>query len=316
MSTSYQYPADATSDKIIAINYPPGGFGHFIHHLLAHYTEETIKIPNHLRFSPTGDAHRQMRYFTPYANDWKPGFQFDFKTCLKTIPKDKTQIVVCDNGGNSSTSKIEKHFPNSRILRISIEPDIRYTLLKLCAQKATLISIPDYIKQYFPTLNESNYSLWRMQVATWDICENWYDKWHPVYQPNFVNMSLKQFLIDPIKEFENVCGQLKLTVIKHQNLVTLIDQWKTLHNEYFDLPQQWQKIEHALDNGYNIDLADADDWYIKAGIFYYICKKYHLKVPVLPFDSDMLPEEIKTHILRGFADTSDILKFIKLYDNL
>jgi hypothetical protein len=314
--SSYKYSANANSDKILVINYPPGGFGHFIHHLLSHYAEETVKIPNHLKFSPTGDAHRQLRYFTAYQNDWSNDFQFEFKTCLKTLPQDKTQIVVCDNGSDANTYNIEKYFPNARILRISVDPDTRYALLKLCAQKATLLSIPDYIKQYFPTLDDSDNFHWHMHVASWEICENWSDKWHPVCQPNFVNMSLKNFLMDPIKEFEHICNQLELTVIQPQNLIALIDQWKALHNEYFDLPRQWQKIEHALDNGHDLDLAPTDDWYMKAGIFYNICKKYHLRVPVMPIKSNALSEEIQARILQGFTNTSDILKFIELYDNL
>ena len=113
-----------------------------------------------------------------------------------------------------------------------------------------------------------------------------------------------------------MCTQLNLTVINYDKLISIIDQWKEIHAEYLCLPVEWQRIEHALDHGENLELTFVNNWYARANVFYNVCKKYNLRVPVTTFNYDPCPKEAQQRILAGFVDTNDILNFVEYYDNL
>lgn len=54
---------DTSSDKIILISYPSGGFGHFLYHVLANFTNEAISCDeSSCIFSEVGDNHSSNQY--------------------------------------------------------------------------------------------------------------------------------------------------------------------------------------------------------------------------------------------------------------
>jgi len=319
VSKKFIYDLDPTTDKLLLVHYPAGGFGHFLYYLLTQHAKETALTPSYLKFSDTGDAHRQTRYFPDYMHDYRPDFSYSLKSMV-FLSDDSIKVLVCDNGTEADMTTMKKNFPNARILRVCIEPESRLTLLKLGAQKSLRMSVTDWVtRDILPkckSIEPMIFSQWAIHKATWWAADKYYIKWHPIRDPNIVNLSLTNFLLDPIKEFEHVCSQLNLTVVNYDKLISIIDQWKEIHAEYLCLPIGWQRIEHALDLGENLDLSFVDDWYTRANVFYNVCKKYNLRVPVTTFNYDPCSKEVQHRILAGFADTNDILNFVEYYDNI
>lgn len=319
MSKKFIYDLDPATDKLLLVHYPAGGFGHFLYYLLTQHTKETVSTTSYLRFSDTGDAHTQVRYLPDYIHDWRPDFSYSLKSMMLTSD-DSIKVLPCDNGTNADMTNMKKNFPNARILRVYVEPESRLTLLKLGAQKVFKVPVVNWItRDILPNRASAEpitYSQWAIHKATWWAADEYYVKWHPLADTNVINLSLTNFLLDPIKEFERVCNQLNLTVVKYDQLISIIDQWKEIHSEYLRLPMDWKRIEHALDHKENLDLAFLDDWYARANILYNVCKKYNLRVPVTTFTRDPCPTEVQQRILNGFVDTNDILNFVEYYDNL
>ena len=319
MSKKFIYDLDPATDKLLLVHYPAGGFGHFLYYLLTQHAKETVSIPSFLRFSDTGDAHRQYRYLPDYTHDWRPGFSYELKSMLP-LSESSIKVLPCDNAINANMTNMKKNFPNARILRVCVESESRLTLLKLNVQKALRLSVIDWVtRDVLPNLvsvEPINFSQWVIHKAIWRSADEYYVKWHPLRDTTITNLSLTNFLLDPIKEFERVCSHLNLTVVNRDKLVSTIDQWKEIHTEYLRLPVDWKRIEYALDHGENLDLEFLDDWYARANVLYNVCKKYNLRVPVTTFNHDPCPVEVQQHILNGFVDTNDILNFVEYYDNL
>jgi hypothetical protein len=71
-------------------------------------------------------------------------------------------------------------------------------------------------------------------------------KFAPIAHKQVVNVSIRDFMLDPFETFYQLTQELGLTVINTEQLHTLVAKWRTAHKPYFiDLYKEFQK-EHLL----------------------------------------------------------------------
>jgi hypothetical protein len=222
MQTS-RIPFDPTGNNIIVISYPPGGFGHFIYHLLTEFTEETAKPDNSsFSFSNNGNAHRTNKYTVSFLRNhtcYFPQIDRNVDTHNKRI------LIVADRAFiDNNYQQLNGIFPNAAIVRMTLDPSIYNIVWAMITSK--VVGVPVDLRP------RGNYPGKGM--------------FEPLDQSNVVNVSIKAFMLDPIATFTELANNLGLTVIKQNELVTLIDEWRKIHKPYFiELYKEYQ-IEYLL----------------------------------------------------------------------
>jgi len=314
-----KYPVDRTSDKILVISYPAGGFGHFIFYLLTHFTQETVKVQDELQFSTTGDSHHQHRYILPWFRYRDPTYQFDC-TSFRPLDPNDIKIIIHDAGHDIEDQEIRDYFPNARFIKVCVEPEVRITLLELSVVKALRMTWDEWLDLKLPTAQIKNgpceKTPWTSNQMIWRNVNSTFPKFCPSGYSNVTNVSLKNFIVDTERTFRKLARDLNLTVINDQLLQTKLHEWSNLHQRYIDSVKLWQAIDQALDHGPCMDLTGTTDWVTKSIIFYNVCNKYYIKVPVLEWLNLPTPDHIKKVALDGFTSTDHILNFVENYDSL
>ena len=314
-----KYPVDRNSDKILVISYPAGGFGHFIFYLLTHFTKETVKVPDELQFSPTGDSHQQHRYIFPWHRNNNPYYQFDCSS-VSPLDPDDIKIIIHDAGHNNEDQDVRDYFPNARFIKVCAEPEVRIALLELSVAKALNISWDAWFYQTIPSApikqGFSEKTPWTLHQLVWRNVNFTFPKFCPSGYPNVTNVSLKNFIVDTERTFRKLARDLNLTVINDQLLQTKLHEWSNVHQRYVNSVKLWQTIDRALDHGTYLDLTDVADWVTKSMIFYNVCNKYYIKVPAMEWLNLPTPDHIKKVVLDGFTSTDHILNFVETYDSL
>lgn len=222
MRTS-RIPFNPTGNNIIVISYPPGGFGHFIYHLLTEFTEETAKPDNSsFTFSSAGNSHSTKKYTVTYLHDpakYHPYIDSDVDAVNKKI------LVLVDNEwADNQYTRLREVFPFASIVRMCSTPDIYPIVCALVTAKtqdirSVLYCPPDY------------------EGA---------GKFAPLAMPGVVNVPIQDFILDPFETFYKLTQELGLTVIKSDQLHSLVAEWRKAHKPYFiELYKEYQ-IEHLL----------------------------------------------------------------------
>jgi hypothetical protein len=71
-------------------------------------------------------------------------------------------------------------------------------------------------------------------------------KFAPLAMPGVVNVPIQDFILDPFETFYWLTQELGLTVIKTEQLHTLVAEWQVAHKPYFQqLYKEFHK-EHLL----------------------------------------------------------------------
>lgn len=265
---------DTESHNIIAISYPPGGFGHFVYHVLTHYFNETVKVADpSFTFAASGDAHASRKY----APIWNP--RDSYKPYISTQVNQHDRIVVlCDHGWNhSSVQDIWRDFPSAHVVRMVIdedaEPVIYHTYINKTGQT---FDHAQQVAQHWPEANEAwaqreNFTLWYRSRPF---------VFAPVMHPRATNLAISQLLMSPAESFLALSRDLGLTVSDPNGLVSFCRKWLTSQQQYCNIFLMWRKIINALDNDINLDLGSIQDLHDQGYINYRVERRYNIEIPV------------------------------------
>lgn len=283
---------DTTSDKIILISYPSGGFGNFLYYVLTQFAKETVKITeSKFDFSSTGDSHATKKYSTIWFKD-----PDKYNANLTVDPKDSYILVLCDNSiNNDSYDKIRDTFPNAQILRLFISKNVRPVVYQTCVIKAMASDLNlenyNYISQFWKDHNESytqreNFTL---------LYHNWPFKWEE--QNGVINLSIEKLVTDTKSALMSAISSLGLTLINDAELDNLISEWKIKNQRYFTIYYKSKEVLDALETNKDISLSDITDLHDQGYINYLLEKKYNIVIPVYDYkDWFASTAEIKNEI--------------------
>lgn len=223
MMPTSRIPYDPTGSDIVLITYPPGGFGNFIYYLLTEFTDQTVKPNNSsFAFSNAGNSHSTRKYTVTYSRDpvkYFPLIDSD------VIWENKTILVLVDNAWQDNEyARVQQVFPNAKIVRMCSDPSIYNIVAALIASKTQGVPIDlRYRDPYDGT-----------------------GKFAPLTQDGVVNVSIKDFMLDPFDTFYKLVTDLGLTVIRTEELHIVFAKWRKVHKPYFeDLYKEFHKA-HLL----------------------------------------------------------------------
>ena len=284
---------DATSQDIILISYPPGGFGHFIYYVLSEFADRTVKIDNsQFKFSADGNSHSALEYTNAF---WHEPDDYDLKL-LRTVDVSGKKILVrCDPGlkipGDLVYTKTDKIFPNATVIRNILNDNTAFLIYDMASKKIVdndifqsceeLINLnwsdrsENYARREFYTLAYKNLKLNKIFS---NLC-----RWRFLDKPNLINFSLEDLIADPYQSICSLIKRLDMKVVQESKLKTLCADWSKQHLIYTFSYSLWPQIEHALDTNLNFDLSNITDLKTQGYINYRIEEKFNIKIPVYDY---------------------------------
>jgi len=269
---------DTSSNDIILISYPSGGYGNFLYYILSEFADQTVKLSNNqLIFSDDGNSHSIVKYTNTYFMDpaeYHPQCDID--------PQDNKVLVLCDNGiNNDKYDKIKLVFPNATIIRIVIDPAVRPIIYQTCVVKAMSHDFNDNHSEHI----KNN---WTDSAEDYAQRENFtllYHDWSYGWEPNelTVNLSFEQLLIQPIDTIKELINQLGMQIVNESKLKTVLDDWFIANEKYFNVYFHSKLILTALENKENIDISHITDLHEQGYINYCIEQRYNIDIPVYDY---------------------------------
>lgn len=283
---------DPTSNDIILISYPTGGFGNFIYHVLTEFADQTIKINNdHFNFSDLGNSHSTAQYtdsFWHEPDDYVPKIQKGLDIHNKKI------LVRHDPGWELSAGpiyeKTNKIFPNATIIRTVVNDDIIGFLiyeigLTKTTDKKIFVDIDNFIANWDQPKEDyawrEFYTLSYKELKSNKIFLN-LTGWSAINEQRMVNLSLKDLINDPYNCLVNLIKTLGMTVIKQDSLRDLCAVWLEKHSAYFYRYKLWDTIRECIESEKNLDISHITDLQTQGYINYCVEEKFNIVIP--PYD--------------------------------
>lgn len=268
---------DTTSNNIILITYPSGGFGNFLYYVLTEFSKETVKLPdNKFILRDSGDSHSVIKYTNIYFKD------NNYNPTISVNPYNDKILILCDNGiNNDNYDKLHLTFPNAKTIRLIIDFSIRPVIYKTCTIKAMETTLfnetqphvagnwVDYNEDYS---QRENFTL---------LYHNWPFKWEPLN--NTINVSIEALINNPISTIKSLISELQLSTVNIDKLDYVVDKWINLNNQYFSIYNDTKLILSALKNKSNINISHITDLHDQGYINYCIERDYNITIPVYDY---------------------------------
>ena len=270
---------DTTSDSIILISYPSGGFGNFIYYVLTEFADNTVKVnTSAFNFSSLGDSHSVPKYTNDYYHE-----PDNYDPTIDINPQDKKILVLCDNGiNNDSYTKIIKTFPNAVIIRLVIDNAVRPVIYQTCIYKALrkdsmLDETKDHINSNWSDANEAyahreNFTL---------MYHSWSYGWN--INSNVINISIESLVINPIKAISQLINDLGMNVINLKQLTLVTNDWLSANKKYFDVYYNAKNIMQAILENKDIDISNITNLHEQGYINYCIEEHFNVIIPVYDY---------------------------------
>ena len=261
--------------KVVAIQYPSGGFGHFVHVVLSSFCDNIEGQAQQYKFGPSGNSHDYPMALPKYLNTQ---FKIDeYHQTLKLLSNEYATILV-DAGIENDSDEFKKFINPYLSIRICYD-DWAWPLLSkmfytrcLGIQKKNDPGIENWI---MPEDNK-----WYDPQVTWAIREKYFlylrdhefrYKWRPA--TGYATLPLKE-------------------ILNYNSFYTILNQWFNV-NKFEDFYKQWHNtnkeqfafyfdclhIINCVENKQSLDLSNIDDLFVQAVVYYYIWIKYNFEVP-------------------------------------
>lgn len=269
---------DTSSNNIILISYPSGGFGNFLYYVLSEFADQTVKLSNNqLIFSDDGSSHSIVKYTNTYFMDpvnYHPQCDID--------PQDNKILILCDNGiHNDKYDKIISTFPHAKIVRVVIDPSVRPIVYQTCIVKA----MHQKFMSHHHTHVKNNWSDSPEDYAQRENFTLLYHDWAYGWEPNelTINLSIERWLINPIDTIKGLINQLGMQTVNEPKLKTVLTDWFKVNEKYFSVYFHSKQILTALENKENIDISNITDLHEQGYINYCIEQRCNIEIPVYDY---------------------------------
>lgn len=281
-----------TESNVLVINYPSGGFGNFLYHLLTAYADNTVKVGGHFfNFSATGNSHDNKRYTEPVK---KLTDHYD----IKFQDRNKLHLVTHDPGIDSNVAnhyhEIRDFFPNAKIVHCYLTEQIRPVIYKTFMVKAYNKDPVSYHKTAV-TQNWNSNEDYALRENFTKLYHNW--SWTWTAMPDVVNFNLETFVQNPFGSFKNLVENTGGRLINKNKCRETLKQWYAANFKYFEIYWIWKDLNEKLDLKQSFNLESIKDIHDQGYLNYCIEKKYNIEIPVYDYKN-------------WFQDTDQILKMI------
>jgi hypothetical protein len=260
--------------KVVSIQYPSGGFGHFIHVILSKYgcgfSGQQIKY----NFGVGGDSHAYPvllpKYFTT---------NYDINAYTQYLNNIDSEFVtvLIDSGIENDSNEFRKFIKSYWSIRICYD-DWSWPLLAKMFYTRCMSAVnaqPQHLSQWIsPSENQ-----WPDIDADWAKREKFF-----LYLRDHTFRN--NWRADSDSDLNLPITHLLDYNLLHNSLNSLIEvddfdefyrQWYDANQEHFDFYLKANEIISQLDN--NMDISDVSDLYTQAVVYYYIWLKFKFEIP-------------------------------------
>lgn len=281
-----------SESNVLVINYPSGGFGNFLYHLLTAYADNTVKIGGHkFNFSATGNSHDNKRYTDPIKK-LTAGYT------IKFLDKTNLHLVTHDPGIDSPVSEhfqqIKEYFPNAKIVHCYLTEQIRPVIYKTFMIKAYNKDPVSYLKDAVDQQWHSNEDYAIRENFT-KLYHNWAWPWPAM--PDAINFNLEKFVQNPFRAINTLIEHTSGKLINKRKCRQTLKQWYVENFKYFEIYWLWKTVNEKLDLQENFDLTPITDLHDQGYLNYCLEKKYGIEIPVYDYKN-------------WFTNTDQILELI------
>ena len=277
--------------KVVSIQYPCGGFGHFTHVILSSFCKVFEGDFINYNFGQGGDSHAYPLKLPKYYN----GIRYDQEKFLENLSNLKSEYatVLIDSGVDDS-DQYRKFISSDISVRVYYDdwswPMIAKMVYTRCmaALEGKPQSINDWIN---PDQNN-----WEDSSQPWAIREKFFlylrdhsHRYNWRSNSSTLNIPIASFLTyNTLHKSLSACFELS-------NFEPFYNSWYETNYEHFKSYLDAQDIIKNLHNNRNIN--SVDDYYTQSVVYYFIWLKYQFEIPHNDYN--------------WFTNTSDIVKMLR-----
>lgn len=280
--------------QALLIQYPSGGFGHFIYGLITTCTSGVFcRADIDLQISKSGDSHALQLSVDKWIG-LSPNFEFVISDWAKDSPK--THVLLVDSSiSNNEFTTVRQRFPSNPIIRMCIDYRAMPIVHQTCEHKAGGATDLDVYSAV--TWESREMVSLRYHYADQHPSEFYLRNFKPVVDHNTINIPISwvaynfELLLDTLEKFIDTKFDRKKTSKIHEEFVNA-------NKKYFMGPIWAERIIESLYTGSNISLTDCTSFYDQGYVNYRIEREFNLK-------------EIPPYTFRDwFKDTDEIRKML------
>ena len=282
--------------KVVAIQYPSGGFGHTIHVILTMFGRNFAGVPTDYAFGIGGNSHHFPELLPKMNNvaDYKTVL---FHQALEKIDDNKNVTVLIDCGITDDTLNFKKHISYDFVIRICYDDWAWPLLAKLfytrCmaavdSKKYTLIDFISPDEMHWATSVTENWAV-REKYFLYLKDHHFRYCWRPA--DGCVTLPIEKIL-----NYKSLHSALNhwFDVGEFEDFHK---KWNNANNEHFSFYFDCLDIMDCVESRKSRDLTGINDFFSQAVVYYYIWIKYNFEVPHNDYSN-------------WFTNTTDIVKML------
>ena len=241
---------DVNSPNLVLVQYPGGGYGNLLYHVLTEFFADTVKVNNdNFVISNNGNSHTTIKYTakheTPFDKEYIP--RVLVKSAYEQIQQGCKFLVLCDPTPRADNRKqLLTQFPNSQMVRVYTNSfiDRLVMLTNLMTKSYTENTNKDLYKNALLSHDTiqglTDQQIIDMLVLTFQQKFNSYGMMFnkPIADSRIYNFNFRSFTNFDlfVKELQGLANFLNTSLIKINELEHFFNHWKPtqLSHQYYN----------------------------------------------------------------------------------
>lgn len=282
--------------KVVAIQYPSGGFGHTIHVILTMFGKNFAGAPRDYAFGVGGDSHRFPILLPKIYNVAKYKAAL-FYQALEKIDDNKNVTVLIDSGITDDTLDFKRLIPCDFTIRICYDHWTWPLLAKMFYTRC--MSAVDLKKHTLIDFISPDEMQWAGSTSeNWAVTEKYFlylrdHHFRQCWRPADGCVTLP---IEKILNYDSLYNTLNHW-FEVSEFEDFYKKWHNVNNEHFSFYFDCLEIMDCIESNKSKDLTGIDDLFARAVVYYYIWIKYNFEIPHNTYSN-------------WFTNTTDIVKML------
>jgi len=263
--------------KVVSIQYPSGGFGHFIHVILSAYCKKFNGQIIDYEFGIGGDSHSYPESLPTYFGTT----EFDvvqYQQLKQQLDQDKNEFatILIDSGINNDSDEFRTVIHPDMSIRV-VYDDWSWPLLSKLFYTRCMAAVT-HSEQTIGEWIMPDDNKWDDPTQNWAVREKFflYLRDHAYRYSWRSNHSTLNIPIDHVLNYQSL-SKLLGQQFEINNFEPFYSSWYQTNLKHFEFFLKAQYVWKNLCN--NIDINDIDDLFTQAVIYYYIWVEFGFEVP-------------------------------------
>lgn len=260
--------------KVVSIQYPSGGFGHFIHVILSAYCEKFAGAASDYSFGPGGDSHAYPCLLPKYFNS-----QYNLKAYKNVLSdlQDEFATVLIDSGIDNDSDEYKLIIKPDLTIRICYD-DWSWPLLAKMFYTRCMSAISNQ-KQSIDEWIKPSSDGWSDLNQNWAKREKYFLYLRDHHFRNFWRSDQRNSLNLPVEHILNYKTLHKSLsqIFPVKDFTNFYSSWFQQNQEHFNF---YFTALDVIDNlHHDKDISDVTDLFTQAVVYYYIWLRFGFEVP-------------------------------------